>query len=230
METEETPLYVSPEEYFMIEERVEVKLEYDQGRIVPKEGSRPLPDWVVRELLKPDFDESTLEFEFEMNDTLYQYEFPMATQKHDDLILNLQRLLYLEANSDKAIKVYGQGPKVYISLTGKYRVPDVTISPVKAEQEFIKDRLVNPIAIFEVLSESTAEKDHNEKLDEYLNIESLQEYFLVAQTEQKIQRYRRMERKTDGRSAWEYYVFREGTLPISCVQMELDIAAVYQDT
>ncbi|MEM6300038.1 MAG: hypothetical protein AAF740_15230, partial [Bacteroidota bacterium] len=57
-------LLISPEEYLRIEELVEVKLEYANGKVTPKEGSEPLPDWVVRELLKPDFDEKTLDFEF----------------------------------------------------------------------------------------------------------------------------------------------------------------------
>ncbi len=209
----ETPLRITPEEYLRIEELVEVRLEYADGLIIPKEGSKPLPNWVVNELLKPDFDENVLNF-----------EFPMATQAHDDLMLNLQRLLYLEAKNVEGIKVYGQGPKIYVSLRGKCRVPDVTVSPDKARQVFEKDRLVNPMAIFEMLSDSTASKDHNEKLEECLSIESLQEYFLVSQDEIKIERDRRNEGER-----WEYEVFRLGELPIGSIDTKLKLEAIYED-
>lgn len=207
------PLLISPEEYLRIEELVEVRLEYANGKVIPKEGSKPLPDWVVRELLKPDFDEKTLDF-----------EFPMATPAHSDLILNIQKLLFKHLGDDSSVRVYAQSPQVYISLTGRYRVPDVTISPEKAAQKFEKNSLINPIAIFEVLSPSTAPKDHSEKLDEYLSIESLQEYFLVSQDEVKIERYRRAEGKR-----WEYEAFREEPLPVSSVELALDIEEVYKD-
>ena len=207
------PLLISPEEYLRIEELVEVRLEYANGKVIPKEGSEPLPDWVVRELLHPDFDEKTLDF-----------EFPMATRKHAHLIRNIQRELTLSLQDNESVVIYGQDPQIYIALTGKYRVPDVTISPEVAQQKFEKNSLTNPIAIFEVLSPSTAPKDHSEKLDEYLSIESLQEYFLVSQDEVKIERYRRAEGKR-----WEYEAFREEPLPVSSVALELDIEKVYKD-
>ncbi len=215
METKtiQTPLFVTPEQYFQVEERVEVKLEYANGKIIPKEGSTPLPDWVVRELLNPEFDENILNF-----------EFPMATQIHGDIIFNIQGNLHLLSELGERFRTYAQDPKIYISLTGKYRIPDVTVSPKKGEQSFMEDRLVNPIAIFEVLSDSTAEKDQNEKREEYLNIESLQEYFLVWQDTMKVERYRRLENER-----WEYAIFREGELPVSSVEVTLTLDAIYKD-
>lgn len=214
METTEKQavLRISPEEYFRIEERVEVGLEYADGRVIPKEGSEPLPDWVVRQLLKPDFDEGILNF-----------EFPVATNNHGIISGNLHTVLSVRL-AEQPFRIYSQSPNVYISLTGRYRVPDVTIAPEREAQVLIRESLVNPVAIFEVLSDSTAPKDYTEKLEEYLHIESLQEYFLVAQDEAKITRYRRLDAE-----GWEYRVFREGNLPITSVKNDLSFASIYKD-
>ncbi|MEM6299614.1 MAG: Uma2 family endonuclease [Bacteroidota bacterium] len=216
METKviQTPLFVTPDQYFQVEERVEVKLEYANGKIIPKEGSTPLPDWVVRELLKPEFDKDILNF-----------EFPMATPEHSKIVSQLHGELYfLTRTQNLDLNVYSQGIQVMVSLGGKYRIPDVLVSPSSENEQFEKMMLTNPIAIFEVLSDSTADKDQNEKLEEYLNIESLQEYFLVWQDTMKIERYRRLEGKR-----WEYAIFREGELPVSSVDVTLKLDAIYKD-
>ena len=205
-------LLISPEEYLRIEELVEVKLEYANGKIIPKEGSEPLPDWVVRELLKPDFDEKTLDF-----------EFPMATKNHGRLATKISFLLMSQL-LDQSFEVYTQSPSVYISLTGKYRVPDVTVAHDEERQLMQDEYLLNPIAIFEVLSPSTAPKDYSEKLHEYLSIESLQEYFLVSQDQIRVERFQRVEGER-----WEYEVFREEILPVSSVEVELELKEVYKD-
>jgi hypothetical protein len=59
MENTQTKRRFTPEEYETVSERVEVKVEYLDGQIVPKEGLEPLPEWVVDEILSPDFSLST---------------------------------------------------------------------------------------------------------------------------------------------------------------------------
>lgn len=73
-----------------------------------------------------------------------------------------------------------------------HRYPDVMV--VCGEPQFVDERtdtISNPTMIAEVLSATTALTDRNEKLEEYLQIETVQEYLLVSQTEAKIERYRR---------------------------------------
>lgn len=43
------------EEYMIVQDRVEVKLELVRGEIHPKEGRSPLPVEVVEKILSPDF-------------------------------------------------------------------------------------------------------------------------------------------------------------------------------
>lgn len=49
--------------------------------------------------------------------------------------------------------------------------------------------LLNPELIVEVLSESTRDRDHSSKLDAYLDIESLQEYWMVEAREPLVVQY-----------------------------------------
>lgn len=209
----ETPLFVTPEQYFMLEERVEVKLEYVNGKVIPKEGDTPLPDWVVRQLLKPNFDRQTLNF-----------EFPMATPQRNKLVAQLHGELYLLVRTQGLeVNVYSQGIQVMVSLGGKYRIPDVLLAPTSEEEHFEKQMLTNPIAIFEVLSETTAQTDRTDKLEEYLNLPSLQEYFLVQQDAIRIERYQRL-----AGERWEYATFQEGLLPIPSVGLQLEIQRIYK--
>ncbi len=205
-------LHLTPEQYFAIQERVEVKLEYDNGRIVPKEGSDPLPEWVIAELLKDDFDENILNF-----------EFLMATNNHGIITGNLHTRLSLIL-LDQPYRIYSQSPNVYISLTGKYRIPDVTVAPEKQQQILKGESLTNPLVIFEVLSPATAAKDHNQKLEEYLHIDSLQSYFLVAQDQIKIEGYYRQ-----NDNQWTYQIFRENALPIPAIGIDISITDLYKD-
>ncbi|MEM6300037.1 MAG: Uma2 family endonuclease [Bacteroidota bacterium] len=209
--TKQESLHISFEEYLRIEELVEGRLEYDNGKIVHKEGSEPLPDWVVRELLKPDFDDRKLDF-----------EFPQFTMKHTYLIHNLFGLFVLNPEIEDIVKVYVQDPQIITPRT--CRVPDLSICPEISKQIIERESIVNPIVLFEVLSPFTASKDRINKLDEYLSIESLQEYFLVSQEEIKIERYGRTEGKR-----WEYEAFREGVLPVSSVEVELELGKIYKD-
>jgi Uma2 family endonuclease len=58
---------------------------------------------------------------------------------------------------------------------------------------FWKLRDTKPNCLIEVLSPSTAIVDLNEKFDEYTQIESLQEYIIIAQDETKVRRFLRQD-------------------------------------
>ncbi|AKF09767.1 hypothetical protein DB32_006916 [Sandaracinus amylolyticus] len=54
--------------------------------------------------------------------------------------------------------------------------------------------MTNPVVLVEVLSESTEAHDRGAKLAHYRHLTTLREYALVAQTERRIEVYRRNER------------------------------------
>jgi Uma2 family endonuclease len=77
-----------------------------------------------------------------------------------------------------------------VSPTGLYTYPDVMV--VCGEPEFAddqKDTLLNPIAIIEVLSESTRDYDRGQKFQHYRALPSLVDYLIVGQDEPHIEHY-----------------------------------------
>jgi Uma2 family endonuclease len=74
--------------------------------------------------------------------------------------------------------------------TGLYTYPDVTVvcGEPRLEDEHL-DTLLNPSALFEILSPSTERYDRGRKAEHYRRIESLREYLLVSQSEPRIEHY-----------------------------------------
>lgn len=95
---------------------------------------------------------------------------------------------------DRDCSVTSPDVRVYIASKQAYRYPDVTLfcgSPTYLEGR--TDTITNPVLLVEVLSPGTALKDRNEKLAEYIQIETLQAYVLVDQDEPKVEVFRRHE-------------------------------------
>jgi Uma2 family endonuclease len=73
-----------------------------------------------------------------------------------------------------------------------YTYPDITV--VCGESKYVDnqlDTLINPVLLIEVLSPSTESYDRGLKARQYRSIESLQEYALVAQSEPRVEIFRR---------------------------------------
>jgi len=107
-----------------------------------------------------------------------------------------------------------------------YTYPDVTVvcgKPLLADDR--GDILLNPTAIFEVLSPSTEYYDRIVKFQHYRGIESLQDYILVAQDQVRIEQYTRGEANT-----WTIrdYLNAEQVLAIPSIGVSLPLAAIYE--
>ena len=64
--------------------------------------------------------------------------------------------------------------------------------PERALQRFLdekEDTLLNPMVVFEVLSESTEAYDRGKKFEHYRQIPSCREYLLVSQREPRIEQF-----------------------------------------
>ena len=95
---------------------------------------------------------------------------------------------------DKPFEIYQSAMRVQTKLNASYRYPDLVV--VCAEPQFADTKpvsLTNPTLIIEVLSDSTAARDYQEKSLEYRNIQSVQEYVLISQDTPRIQRYLRQD-------------------------------------
>jgi len=212
--TKASPRRYTPQEYEEVSERVEVKVEYVDGQIVPKEGTEPLPEWVVDEILSPNFDFSTLNF-----------EFPMASNNHTEIIKNITYGLIRLLDEDE-FTVYSQNPEILISLSGRLRIPDVSVTPVKEKWQFEQEKMTNPLVLIEVLSPSNKGESFEKKLEDYQSIPSLQEYWLVAQDKREIQRYVRNEDNT-----WTHHAYNpeDEEIEFPTLEIKLKIERVYKD-
>jgi Uma2 family endonuclease len=89
-------------------------------------------------------------------------------------------------------EAYTSDMRVKVEATGRATYPDVVV--VCGEPKFaddVKDTLLNPLVIVEVLSPSTEADDRGEKFAHYRRIDSLQEYVLLSQDRIRVEHYRR---------------------------------------
>jgi Uma2 family endonuclease len=121
------------------------------------------------------------------------YAMAGGSERHNLIAGNL--ITELNNHLRKApCRVYPSDLKVRVPNSKKFFYPDVSV--VCDETEFAddaRDVILNPILIVEVLSDSTAAFDRGKKFQSYQQIESLQEYLLVAQDEHVVEHYLRRE-------------------------------------
>jgi Uma2 family endonuclease len=109
--------------------------------------------------------------------------------------------------------------RVTMATRGRYVYPDVSIVCGAVEIE-TDDVLLNPTMLVEVLSSTTEQYDRGLKWEGYQRIASLADYVLVAQSEPRIEHYRRA---ADG--TWTYRAAGPGER----VPLSLDAALIVDD-
>ena len=86
------------------------------------------------------------------------------------------------------------------------------------------DTLLNPTAVFEVLSASTESFDRGRKFKHYGAIESMREYVLLSQTEVRVEQFTRQ-----GDGTWILRALGAGeTLRLSSLDVALPVDALYE--
>ena len=110
--------------------------------------------------------------------------------------------------------------KLYIENLNRFYYLDILLScNRKNNHEYYYEK---PCLIVEVLSTSTEGIDRREKLHTYQGIDSLQEYVMVSQEEQKVELYRR-----DGKH-WQYFLLdKDDTLHLE--YLDIKMKKVYED-
>jgi Uma2 family endonuclease len=122
-------------------------------------------------------------------------------------------------------ELFGSDLRLRVS-SRMYAYPDVTIvcgKPMLADER--QDVLLNPTVIFEVLSPSTEYYDHGVKFQRYREVESLQDYILVAQDQIRVEQFTRGDANT-----WTLrdYLRAEDVLRIASIGVSLPLAAIYE--
>ena len=114
---------------------------------------------------------------------------------------------------------------VQVKTTESYVYPDITV--LCGEPQLTDTRppsLLNPVLLVEVLSPSTESRDRTWKLDEYLALPSLREYWIVSQKEPRVFQYLR---ENDG---WrlEMAAGMDAVLRSRSFEIEIPFAQIYE--
>lgn len=117
--------------------------------------------------------------------------------------------------------------KVRIQLANQnksiFYYPDVIVSCDPDDQD--RFSLNYPCLIIEVLSPSTELTDRREKLVNYRNLETLQEYVLVSQDEIKVEVYRQ-----DAEGNWSLTILgKNDELQLNSVGLNITMSDIYED-
>lgn len=149
-----------------------------------------------------------------------------ATPRHNAIVANLLASLVAQLRG-KGCRPLASDQRVHVPSTGLYAYPDVTV--VCGELLFHpKDAMTitNPKVLVEVLSEGTEAFDRGAKFAHYRGIPSLQTYVMIAQHEERVERYER--------GSGAEWIFKESTglssqLELGTVGASIALADIYAD-
>ena len=109
--------------------------------------------------------------------------------------------------------------------TGAYTYPDISVVCGKIElADHLKDTLLNPIVICEVLSPSTEKYDRGLKFQNYREIASLKDYVLIEQSKTLVEQYTR---QPDGTWTLRDYRAPEAELKIGSIGVSIPLSRIY---
>jgi len=115
-----------------------------------------------------------------------------ASRAHNILAVTISALLYFHLR-ERPCEVYVGDMRVQVDAESTYTYPDVVVvcGEPRFRDDVKPDTLESPTLIFEVLSPSTEIVDRNRKFEQYLQLPSLEGYFLVSQDKPRIESYTR---------------------------------------
>ena len=168
----------------------------------------------------------------ETSDVRHEYhdgeilEMSGGTFKHASVATDLTISLGYRLR-DTPCRLLDSNMRVAIESANRFVYPEASLlceEPQFHPEDPQQTTIVNPRAIFEVLSKSTEIYDRNEKFDLYCTISTLEEYVLIAQDRVKFESFLR---DADGNWTWQAWQGREAVARVRCVGVDLPLAELY---
>ena len=151
--------------------------------------------------------------------------FAMAggSPEHSAISMNLAGLLYSQLKGGKC-QVHSSDLKVAVSKRGPLFYPDISVI-CGAPELLSRDAVLNPVAVFEVLSKSTHRYDRDTKVAYYRQIQSLRHIVLISQWAVEVEHH-----FLTPEGAWQVEAFGDpaATLHLSALAASLPLADIYQ--
>lgn len=126
----------------------------------------------------------------------------------------------------KPCRAFSADARVRIEATDMTTYPDLSVVCGELLRSASDDKaMLNPIVIFEVLSDSTEAYDRGAKASHYRHIPSLREYVLVSQTERLVEVQR-----LNASGRWEILEFSSGqAVELAALGISLAVDELYRD-
>jgi Uma2 family endonuclease len=143
-----------------------------------------------------------------------------TTEEHNDIVLNFAtKLLPLARALGCRLRTENLKLKLPVGAKRRFYYPDVIVlcGPRGDDPRMLE----NPCLVVEVLSDSTAMTDKNEKLETYQRILSIQQYVLVDQSRRKVEIY------TRHGEVWIYQMLEDGHFEVNCLSTSMTLDEVY---
>ncbi|RYG59012.1 Uma2 family endonuclease [bacterium] len=155
------------------------------------------------------------------------YAMAGGTPNHSHVIINLSSSVHTSLRG-RPCRGANDDQKVRTSETAtNWYYPDFLIMcPPHRYHPRDANSLLNPRAIFEVLSPSTAAFDRTAKFDEYQLISELTDYILVSADQIRVEHFRRGE---GGHWEFRHYTQMEQILELENFEISVPLADIYDD-
>ena len=148
-----------------------------------------------------------------------------GTTSHNEIVTNLCLLLKPPLRQKRG-KVYTENVRLWIPNFKIFTYPDVMV--LTGEPIYHGDRkttVTNPVAIIEVLSDSTRDYDLGRKFGFYRSLDTLEEYVLVEPETRSIMVYRKGNNKN-----WSLDILENQTdmLELQSIDAEISLSDIYE--
>ncbi|MEO0536730.1 MAG: Uma2 family endonuclease [Cyanobacteria bacterium P01_A01_bin.123] len=150
------------------------------------------------------------------------YAMAGGTDNHDRIAFNLLKAIDNHLGDNSNCRFYSSNVKVNYKKAFYY-YPDAFVT---CDDRDRSDRYVKryPKLIAEVLSDSTEAFDTSEKFDDYQQLNSLEEYVLISQVDQRVECRRRVDGET-----WQTVVYKRGDqVVLASIGLKIDITDLYR--
>lgn len=154
------------------------------------------------------------------------YAMAGASENHITINLNIAAMVHIQLRGS-GCRAFGSDMKVRTTPEGLFAYPDLSV--VCGERRFhdaARDVLVNPVALFEILSPSTALFDRGDKFLMYQELDTLMDYVLIAQSEPRIEHFVRQE---NGLWLPTLAHGREASITLSSAAVTLPLVEIYEN-
>ena len=150
------------------------------------------------------------------------YAMAGGTERHSLVCSNLSRFIQNRLEG-RPCQVHGSDLKVGSAKKRGFAYPDLSVvcgQPVFYDST--EDVLMNPTAVFEVLSDSTRAYDELEKFEEYQRLPSLRHYVLIDPRRTSVTHY-----KLTDSGEWLYLHYAAENHVLKLLDIDLPLTEIY---